>query len=322
MREGVAPGGRQLYPVFPYDHFAAMTDADIDAVYAYLMTREPVHAVPPRNELQPPFGIRPLIGVWKLLYFRPRPVVADPAQSAEWNRGRYLVDGVGHCGACHTPRNAHGAEERERDLAGGEVDGWHAPALDESSPAPVRWNVDALVVYLRSGFDEQHGATRGPMAPVARNLAAVPEADVRAIAVYIASRAGRSSAGTAVAVTREQIAAAPAAAADGGDEGAVLYEGACASCHDTTLSGVRLEHSTAVTDIVPNNMVRVIVDGLRPLDGEPSRAMPGFRGAFTVEQTVALVRYIRERYSRAPPWRDVEVEVARVRRERPEGGAS
>jgi mono/diheme cytochrome c family protein len=322
MREGVAPDGRQLYPVFPYDHFALMSDADIDAVYAYLMTRAPLQATPPRNALRPPFGFRPLVGVWKLLYFRPRPLADDPAQSVEWNRGRYLVDGVAHCGACHTPRNAHGAEEREHDLGGGDAEGWHAPALDESSPAPVRWTVDALIVYLRSGFDARHGASRGPMAPVARNLALAPEPDVRAIAVYVASRAGRSNVGSALAVTRQPIDSTAPAPPDGGDEGALLYEGACASCHDTAPTGVQLEHSTAVTDVVPTNIVRVITDGLRPLDGEASRAMPGFRGALTAAQTAALVRYIRERYSRAPPWRDVEAEVAKVRDERPEGGAS
>src|SRR5262249_8905233 len=209
------------------------------------------------------------------LYFRPQAVAADPAHSAEWNRGRYLVDGLAHCGACHTPRNGLGAEERSRDLAGGESEGWHAPALDESSLAPTRWSVDALVVYLRSGFDANHGASRGPMAPVTGNLASAPEDDVRAIAVYIASRAG--TAGQALAVKREQAVARPA----GGDEGAPLFEGACAGCHNSETRGVRLENSTAVTDVVPTNIVRVVTDGLSPVEGEPSRAMPGFRAAFT-----------------------------------------
>ena len=318
MREGMAPNGRQLYPAFPYDHFARVDLHDIDAIYAYLMTREPVYSSTPENALRPPFGARPLIAVWKLMYFHPEPIAPDPSQSSEWNRGRYLVEGLGHCGACHTPRNVMGAEESNRDLSGGEAEGWHAPALNEGSVAPTRWTVDSLVLYLRSGFDEHHGASRGPMAPVSRNLANVPDADVRAIAVYIASLAGRSTTGPALAATREQLAATDAQDA----QAAVLYEGACASCHDRTLSGVQLENSTAVTDIVPTNIIRVITDGLTPIDGEPSRSMPGFRGALTTEQTAALVRYIRARYSRAAPWPDVETEVAKIRAEHPSRSAS
>jgi mono/diheme cytochrome c family protein len=317
MREGVAPDGRQLYPAFPYDHFARVDLRDIDAIYAYLMTREGVRASVPPNALRAPFGTRPLIAAWKLMYFHPEPIVPDPSQSPEWNRGRYLVEGLAHCGACHSPRNAMGAEQNNRGLSGGDTDGWHAPALDETSVAPTRWTVDALVIYLRDGFDERHGASRGPMAPVTRNLANVPEADVRAISVYIASLAGRSTLGPSLAGTREGPTVTPGSA-----EGALLYEGACASCHDRTLSGVQLENSTAVTDVVPTNIIRVITDGLSSIDGEPSRAMPGFRGAFTSEQTAALVRYIRARYSRASPWPDVEAEVSKVRAERPSRSAS
>jgi len=318
MREGMAPNGRQLYPAFPYDHFARVDLRDIDAIYAYLMTREPVHSSTPPNALRPPYGARPLIAVWKLMYFHPEPISPDPSQSSEWNRGRYLVEGLGHCGACHTPRNAMGAEESNRNLSGGEAEGWHAPALNEGSVAPTRWTVDSLVLYLRSGFDEHHGASRGPMVPVTRNLANIPEADVRAIAVYIASLAGQSTTGPALAATREQLAATDAQDA----QAAVLYEGACASCHDRTLNGVPLENSTAVTDVVPTNIIRVITDGLTPIDGEPSRSMPGFRSSFTAEQTAELVRYIRARYSHAAPWRDVEAEVAKIRAEHPSRSAS
>jgi len=318
MREGVAPGGRQLYPAFPYDHYVSVSLPDIDAIYAYLMTRDAVRATAPPNDLRPPYGARPLIGLWKALYFHPQTIVPDPARSADWNRGRYLVDGIAHCGACHTPRNGLGAEDRDRDLAGGEAEGWHAPALDQSSPAPVNWTVDALVVYLRSGFDQNHGASRGPMAPVTRNLSSVPEADVRAIAVYIASRAGQSKAGPAVAMKREQIGDPPG----GNDEGAVLYEGACAGCHNSGTRGVRLENSTAVTDVVSTNMARVIADGVSPAEGEPSRSMPGFRGALTAAQIAAVARYVRARYSRAAPWADLEAEVSKLLGQRPPGSAS
>ena len=111
----------------------------------------------------------------------------DPTQSAEWNRGAYLVEGLGHCGSCHTPRNKFGAEEKSRRFAGGEAENWDAPALNAASAAPVPWTADQLTAYLKDGFADQHGFAAGPMQPVTLNLRKAPDADVRAIATYIAS---------------------------------------------------------------------------------------------------------------------------------------
>jgi len=139
MRTGVDVDGRELYPAFPYEHYARVADDDIGALYAYLMTREPVRAERTAHELKFPFNIRPLVRVWKVLYFRPEPFVASAAHDAQWNRGAYLVEGLGHCGACHTPRNALGAQDKDRPLAGGESEGWRAPPISAASPSPVRW---------------------------------------------------------------------------------------------------------------------------------------------------------------------------------------
>lgn len=188
MRDGVGRDGRHLYPAFPYDHFTRVTDEDNRALYAYVMTRAPVRVMTPRNELYFPLDLRIVLAAWKLLFFRPGPVARDPARGADWNHGAYLVEGLAHCGACHTPRNLFGAEIADRSLAGGEADGWFAYALDESSPAPVPWDAPALHAYLRRGWHELHGVARGPMAPVATNLGTVPDADVAAIAIYVASR--------------------------------------------------------------------------------------------------------------------------------------
>src|SRR6266850_8123081 len=108
MREGVDRRGRHLYPAFPYDHFTLVSDDDDKALYAFFMTREPVRAKAPANDLSFPLNFRPVIAAWQLLYFRPGPYRPDPAQSEAWNRGAYLVEGLAHCGACHTPRNAFG----------------------------------------------------------------------------------------------------------------------------------------------------------------------------------------------------------------------
>jgi mono/diheme cytochrome c family protein len=157
MREGVDREGNHLYPAFPYNHFTIVSDDDLAALYAYVMTREPVRVQTPANELRFPFNVRALVAGWKLLFLDRAAFESSAQQSAEWNRGAYLVQGLAHCGACHTPRNRMGAEKKDALFAGGEIEGWHAPALDASAPAPVPWTAERLYTYLRTGSEEAHG---------------------------------------------------------------------------------------------------------------------------------------------------------------------
>src|SRR5690348_13801045 len=152
MRAGVDREGRHLYPTFPYDHFTNVSDEDDRALYAYLMTRQPVAAAVPANRLSFPFDRRPMIAGWKLLFLRSETYHPDPSKSAEWNRGAYLVEGLAHCGACHTPRNALGAERASASFSGGDVDNWRAYAINARSLSPVPWDADALFSYLRDGW--------------------------------------------------------------------------------------------------------------------------------------------------------------------------
>src|ERR1700759_4166171 len=170
MRDGVDRDGRHLYPTFPYDHFTNVSDEDDRALYAYLMTRPAVHAPARANELPFPLDQRFVVAGWKLLFLRREPYRPDGAQSAEWNRGAYLVEGLAHCGACHTPRNALGAERVSASFSGGDVDNWHAYAINAQSRSPLPWTTDALFHYLRQGWDPDHGVARGPMAEVTANL--------------------------------------------------------------------------------------------------------------------------------------------------------
>ena len=186
MRSGVDRDGQHLYPTFPYDHFTNVSDEDDRALYAYLMTRQPVRAPARENQLSFPLDQRVVIAGWKLLFLRRGTYQPDSTKSAEWNRGAYLVEGLAHCGACHTPRNALGAERASAPFAGGDVDNWHAYAINAQSPAPVPWDADALFAYLRDGWHPDHGVARGPMAEVVSNLSSVPDSDVRAIATYMA----------------------------------------------------------------------------------------------------------------------------------------
>src|SRR3979490_2728248 len=186
MRSGVNRDGQHLYPTFPYDHFTNVTDQDDRALYAYLMTRQPVH--PPARENQRPFRLDKLfvIAGWKLLFLSAGTFQPGPTKSTEWNRGGYLVEGLAHCGTCHTPRNALGAERKTGQFSGGEVEDWYAYPINAQSPAPVPWEADALFAYLRDGWHPDHGVARGPMAQVVSNLSSVPPSDIRAIATYMA----------------------------------------------------------------------------------------------------------------------------------------
>ena len=188
MREGISRDGQHLYPAFPYTAFAKTTDEDLTALYAYLMAQPAVQSETAATQLAFPFNIRPLMAVWNALFHEPAAYQSSPTQTAEWNRGAYLVNSLGHCGACHTPRNALGAERGGPAYLGGAViDGWEAPALTALSRAPVPWTRDELYRYLRQGYSLQHGAAAGPMAPVVKQLAAVPDNDIRAMAAYLAS---------------------------------------------------------------------------------------------------------------------------------------
>ena len=174
MREGIHRDGQHLYPAFPYTHFAKTTDADLQALYAYLMAQPAVRAETPENALAFPFNLRPLMAGWNALFHKPDVVPGRPdANPTMWNRGAYLVEGLGHCGACHSPRNALGAEKASAYLAGGFAEGWEAPALTSLSQAPIPWSEDELYAYLRTGESRLHGVAAGPMAPVVKELAAL-----------------------------------------------------------------------------------------------------------------------------------------------------
>jgi mono/diheme cytochrome c family protein len=319
MREGVDAAGRNLYPVFPYDHFRHLADADLAALYAFLMTREPVHARTPPYEVRFPFNLRPLISAWKALYLDDVPLPSDPARGTAWNRGAYLVAGLGHCGACHTPRNALGAEVRDQPLHGGEAEGWHAPALDAASPSPQPWTADSLEAYLRHGIAPRHAIAAGPMAPIPPSLAEVPQQDVRAMAVYLASLqpARRAQPGGTASVR----APSPANDADeahddpgnNGARGAAIYASTCAPCHDAGRAAWpegALDMHDWIGAAIPtaSNLVRIVVEGIEPPPGAHGRWMPAFRGTLTRDQLIALATYVRAATGH-PPWADVAQRV-------------
>jgi mono/diheme cytochrome c family protein len=319
LREGVDREGRHLYPAFPYEYYTRLTDEDIRALYAYIATREPVRAPNRPHELHAPFNTRALVGSWKALYFERGVFQPDPARSAQWNRGAYLVNGVGHCGACHTPRNFLGAEKKGELFSGGVAEGWHGPALNVRSPAPVPWTAEQLFKYLRTGLDDVHAIAAGPMEPVVRNLARAPEEDVRAIAAYLEALAGPPSAERRKKADAALAQAKAAARANG--RGAEVYAGTCAACHDRgreagSGGALPLALGTAMTIPTSSNLLRITLEGIAPPEGEPGRAMPGFADALTDRQVKDLAAYIRSEFGGAAAWSDVEDELRKIREER------
>src|SRR5205085_5538418 len=158
--------GRLLYPAFPYPNYTRVTREDADAMFAYLRTLAPVARPATPHRLRWPYSMQAALAVWRAMYFSPGAYEAESGKSAEWNRGAYLVKGLGHCSACHTPRNALGAEKQNAYLAGGFAEGWEAPALSSLSQAPTPWSENELYLYLRTGESRFHGVAAGPMAPV------------------------------------------------------------------------------------------------------------------------------------------------------------
>jgi mono/diheme cytochrome c family protein len=319
MRSGVDRAGRHLYPTFPYDHFTNVSDDDDRALYAYLMTRQPVHAPARANRLPFPLDQRFVIAGWKLLFLRGGTYQPDNTKSAEWNRGAYLVEGLAHCGACHTPRNALGAERASAPFAGGDVDNWHAYAINAQSPSPVPWDADALFTYLRDGWHPDHGVARGPMARVASNLSSVPEGELRAIATYMAGVFGaptpeRKRRADEILTQAKSPATAPA---ETGAAGAAIYAAACAGCHETDrplpYGGVNLGLSSAISSPDGRNAANVVLSGVPPVEGERSPIMPGFAASMNDGQISALLNYLRARFSSQPAWTGIEKTIADAR---------
>lgn len=318
MRKGIHRDGSNLYPAFPYPNFARASEEDLQAIYAYLMAQPSIHQENARSQLTFPFNLRPLMAGWNLLFNRAGPITSDPTRSMEWNRGRYLVDSLGHCGACHTPRNLLGAEKGgSAYLAGGIAEGWDAPALTELSVAPVPWSEETLFSYLRTGASPDHGVAAGPMAAVVAELKALPDSDIRAMANYLANSKKTLSSDETVA-RRDAVIAATSTKTDQPTGATVrLFDGACAVCHEAGRgpllfnAGPPLGLNTNLHLDRPDNFLHVVLHGI---EHTVHGAMPGFGHALDDRQIIDLARYARHRF--APdktPWMNIEESVKQIR---------
>nr|WP_296015199.1 c-type cytochrome [uncultured Acidovorax sp.] len=317
LHHGRSKDGRLLYPAFPYPNYTQVTRADSDAIFAYLQSL-PAVAEPNRpHALRFPYSTQAALGVWRALFFSPSEPLAEPTQTAEYNRGAYLVNGLGHCTACHTPRNALGATTEARAFSGGliPVQNWYAPALNAAHEAGVKeWRTEDVAALLQTGVAPQ-GSVLGPMAEVVfRSTQYLSDADARAMAVYLQGLPQQPPA------ERAPPPAPPAAAMA---RGAKVYEQHCAACHGDQGQGEpgafpALAANRAVTLADPTNLVRVVLQGgyLPATAGNPRpHGMPPFQQVLSDEDIAAVTTFVRNQWgNQAPGVGTIEVYRARERR--------
>ncbi|UIJ83355.1 molybdopterin cofactor-binding domain-containing protein [Rhizobium leguminosarum] len=324
MREGISRDGHHLYPAHPYTSFAGAEDADLQALYAYMMTQAPVAEKAPETKLKFPYSIRAMMAGWNALFLKAQPFKYVETRDAQWNRGAYLVETLGHCSACHTDRNALGAEKSgSARLSGGFADGWEAPALNAFAKGPVGWTADAFYDYLRTGHSRDHGSAAGPMAHVVEVMQPLPDSDIRAMATYLASlneAPADSNAQSQAALAASE--AAKASAARISPKGERLFSGACATCHtgNTILSSLALNSNLHAA--TPDNLIQAIMNGveapaiLAQTTGRQApevMSMPAFRQTLNDGQIKDLADYLRARFAPdKPAWTETTKAMQRV----------
>ncbi|MGV2861739.1 cytochrome c [Achromobacter sp. AGC39] len=295
LHNGKSKDGTLLYPAFPYTEYTRVSRADADALYAYLRSVAPVEQPNRPADMAFPYDQRELLAAWRALYFKPGVQEADPGQSVQWNRGRYLVEGLGHCAACHTPRNRLGATKTSEALTGGVIPvlDWYAPPLTNDMQTGMgRWTAADIAALLKTGISA-HSSASGPMAEVVLGSTQhLTDDDALAIGVYI-----KSLPATPASTPRQQSAAAPAAM----ELGSKIYSQQCAQCHQPQGQGSgtawpALAGNPTVTAPVPTNVIRMVLDGgYAPATAANPRphGMPPFGQILNDSDIAMLVSYIR-----------------------------
>jgi mono/diheme cytochrome c family protein len=312
VREGKGAHGENLYPAMPYPAYAKVSDADMHDLWNYMQTVEPVKNKVDANQLPFPFSIRSLVAGWNLLFFDRAGFAADAAQTDDWNRGKYLVDGLGHCASCHTAKNPLGADARGVALQGGSLQGWFAPDITANPHTGIGgWSNAQLVRYLKEGGNDIAMAS-GPMAEAVENSTQhLTAEDLNAIATYLKAVPGRKV---------DKPAAVPAQDAQM-VQGQRLYAINCAACHDSKHQGVdgmvsALAGNPGVQQDSAENILRAVLVGNRAAAtaSNPTAAgMPAFDWKLDDDQIAAIATYIRNSEGNAAPRVDA-TDVAAARK--------
>lgn len=299
LRFGVARDGSRYYPAFPYPNFTKLTRQDIFAIRAYLATLTPVSNAARAPELRWPFNYRFVMRGWNWLFFKPGILMPDQAKSAEWNRGRYLVEGVAHCGACHTPKSIFGADKRGRAYGGGRVAGMFAPRLDGAERSGLKsWSVEDVAEYLQSGRNAKSHAGELMSEVVLASTSKMSDADVRAIAVYLK--------GLPAGAPEPKVEPPPATQMAAGEK---LYRSACVACHEADGSGAPriyppLPGNANLQSADALSTLRIILDGAETVTTPraPNKgSMPGYATKMSDQEIADVTNYIRNAWGNAAP---------------------
>ncbi len=309
LREGKARDGHHLYPAMPYTNFARLTDEDLGALYAYFMKGVPAAKQDnAKTDLPWPFSMRWLMAGWNKLYLKGTPYTPEPAQTAEWNRGAYLVQGLGHCGACHTPRSVTGAEKApthekgELFLSGAIIDGWYAqPLRNTEEPGLATWSKQEIVEYLKTGRTNRTAAFGAMTEVVANSTQHMTREDLGAIATYLKSLGDNPGATAPLAANSNDITSAALRQGTVTQRGAMVYLNNCNACHRSDGQGAQrtfptLAMSSTVAAKDPTSLIRIVLQGsAMPHTKEaPSQlAMPGFGWRLTDDNVADVVSFIR-----------------------------
>jgi mono/diheme cytochrome c family protein len=306
MHSGIDRNGKRLYPAFPYPYFTKITRDDVKAMRAYLNTvpavksPESVSANNPHrpSDLAWPLNYRVFMRGWDWLFFDEGTYKPDARKSAEWNRGAYLVEGAGHCGACHTPKNKLGGDKDDQPLQGNQIQNWFAPKLANGRRNGLgSWSVDDIVEYLKTGRNKYSGATGLMAEVVANSTSKLNDADLHAIALYVKD----------LAVEPPPAPAAPKQAQM--DAGKAIFADSCSACHQADGDGVPhmfppLVHNANVQSQDPTSVIRVILEGARTVatDARPTpSSMPAFDWKLSDAEIAAVATYVRNAWGNASP---------------------
>jgi len=291
VRSGVRRNGSLLYPAMPYNAYTKMSRSDVLAIRAYLNTVTPVSNAVVANTLPFPFNIRASLRVWDALYFKAGEYQTDPHQSAEWNRGAFLVDGPGHCGACHTPKTFLGGDKTNQYLRGAWLQGWSAPDITGDKRVGVgSWSQEDLAAYLKSGHNRVTAAT-GPMGEVVTlSTTFMTDQDVKAIATYLKSLPGSGDSPGALPKDDPAMVA-----------GAAIYRDQCSACHGIDGKGIAnlfpsIADSSMVRSDDATTSIRIVLRGARSVgtvDQPTAAGMPSYGRQLDDSQAAAVLTYMR-----------------------------
>ena len=290
LHNGVNKRNQDLFPAMPYTFFTKVTRADSDAIYAYLFAQKPAANAVSINHLKFPFDQRWSMMAWNELFFTDGTFTPDPAQSATWNRGAYLVEGLGHCSACHSPRDALGGIEKDKAYTGASIDGWYALNLTSNLHTGLgAWSAEDIATYLKTGAYKGRTTTLGPMAEVVRNSTSqLTDADLKAMGEYLKTLPPNSS------LRSGAPAPDPTRA-----RGASLYLDHCASCHQAQGRGIPgvfppLAGNGVVVAPDAANMLKVVLGGVPARGGYIQ--MPAFAPQLDDTDVAAIINYARTRW--------------------------